>query len=88
MPTYVYKCRADGYVKEVLHRIGYSTGVTCDCGELMHRVPQAPLVNWGGLPPHREHEVGPAARDLIDNYDRNREAYIAKQEQRGKYLRE
>ena len=87
MPTYIYKCPG-GHSKEVLHRMLYSTGIVCDCGEPMHRVPQAPGIVWGGLPPHAERDIGPAARDLIDNYDANREAYIAKQEARGKYLNE
>lgn len=88
MPEYVYKCPQKHY-KEVLHRMLYSTAIMCDdCGEEMHRVPQMPGVVWGGLPPHKEHYIGPAARDLIDNYDANREAYIAKQEKRGKYINE
>lgn len=87
MPTYVYKC-PEGHGKEVLHRMEYSTGIVCDCGELMHRVPQMPGVVWGGLPPHKEHNIGPAARNVLDNFDANREAYIAKQEARGKYINE
>lgn len=46
----------------------------------MHRVPQAPLVNWGGLPPHLEHTRGKGARELIngragrmDEYNKNLE---------------
>ncbi len=87
MPTYVYKCPESHY-KEVLHRMLYSTGIVCDCGEAMSRVPQVPSVVWGGLPPHKEHNIGPAAREVLDNYDANRAAHIAKQEARGKYLNE
>lgn len=87
MPEYVYKCD-DGHFKDVLHRMLYSTSILCDCGLEMRRVPQMPAVTWGGLPPHRTDEIGPAARDLLDNAEANREAFIAKQEKRGKYLNE
>lgn len=87
MPEYLYKCPND-HSKEVLHRMLYSTGIVCDCGEAMHRVPQAVGVVWGGLPPHKEHNIGPAAREVLDNFDENREKYIAKQEKRGKYINE
>lgn len=87
MPTYVYKC-PDAHYKEVLHRMLYSTSVLCDeCNLEMHKVPQAVGVVWGGLPPHQEHMIGPAAHDLLDNKERNRESLIAKQEARGKYIK-
>lgn len=66
----------------------YDENIICDeCGETMKRVPQAVGVVWGGLPPHEEHMIGPAARELLDNKEANREEYIAKQEARGKYIR-
>jgi len=48
----------------------------------MHRVPQMPGVVWGGLPPHKEHYIGPAAREFLDTFDERKEQYIAKKEAR------
>lgn len=82
MPQYVYKCPQAHY-KEVLHRMAYSTGIVCECGEMMHRVPQMPAVVWGGLPPHKEHYRGRAAREFLDGFDERKDQYIAKKEARG-----
>lgn len=54
MPTYVYGDE-NGHRKEL--EIAFADADkaivlcdTCDC--IMHRIPQATMVNWNGLPPH------------------------------------
>lgn len=55
----------------------------------MHRVPQIPLVHWGGLPPHLEAARGKGATELItgrasrmDDYQKNLEITRSKQNER------
>lgn len=43
----------------------------------MWRVPQIPMVNWNGLPPHLEHTRGPAIQEMIDGAPVRREEYQA-----------
>lgn len=43
----------------------------------MWRVPQMPMVNWNGLPPHREHLRAPVVQDMIDGAPQRREEYKA-----------
>lgn len=39
-----------------------------------------PRVNWGGLPPHKEHLRNPQVQEMIDQEDVNRANYIEKKE--------
>lgn len=42
MPIYVYACNQAGHErKEVVHPMQDSPVILCDCGGVMHRVPQA-----------------------------------------------
>jgi len=50
----------------------------------MHRVPQAVMVNWGGLPPHLEHLHHPEVKAMIENEQQNRYEYIAHKEEHQK----
>ena len=81
--NYVYKCGNCQQSREVQHRAIDDPVIVCaDDGGVMRRVIQLVRVNWDGLPPHMEHEIGPAAHDLINNADRNRDLYQAKKELR------
>ena len=83
MPEYVYK-DTNGHVVTTYHPMSFEGVVTCtECLEAMWRVPQAVGVVWGGLPPHEEHHIGPAARWVIDNVEQNKEKLQAKKEARG-----
>lgn len=84
MATYAYKCDACGQLKDVSHGMTETPRIECDvCAQTMRKtISDGVCVVWGGLPPHEQHLVGPAARDLIDNFDQNRDAYLAKKELR------
>lgn len=83
---YFYKCnRCDQYT-EVTHGMTEDPVVMCEpCNQKMRRaIKNAPHVVWGGLPPHREDEIGPAARNLLDDYAHNErlERHLANKEKR------
>lgn len=76
---YVYKCDNCQRYSEVKHRVNENPVIVCsECGGGMRRAIQPVGVNWGGLPPHREHEISPLAHDLINNRSANVDAYNAK----------
>ena len=54
MPQYVYGCQKNHRREVELRFSQLDEVITCHCGEIMHRIPQAFMVNWGGLPPHLE----------------------------------
>ena len=71
MPDYLYSCGE--HRQRERHRMLYSTAVLCgECGNEMHRVPQAFAVTWGGLPPSSG-ERHPDVQAAIDNVDERRE---------------
>ncbi len=79
MPIYVYKDQ-NAHVCEMTHRMGYTTGVVCvSCGEPMHRVPQAPLVNWNG--DNSRHPLHPTIKRLIDTAPQRRDQFYKEHEQ-------
>jgi hypothetical protein len=46
MPVYVYGCNEKNHPRvEVVHGIDEDPAVLCECGAVMHRVPQ--LFSWG-----------------------------------------
>ena len=85
MPQYRYKCR-EGHEQTVTHSMVAEPIVLCgECGAVMWRVPQAPLIVWNGLPPHMEHYIGPAAKELNNPNEQARlqDVYAAKKAARG-----
>jgi hypothetical protein len=86
MPTYIYK-DTNGHITERTIPITslMSTHVKCELCQLpMWRVPQIPMVNWNGLPPHLEHLRPRAATQMIQNEERNRYNYLAFKEEHEK----
>jgi hypothetical protein len=47
----------------------------CECGAVMHRIPQAVAVNWNGLPPHLEGTRAPVVQKFLDDAPARRAAY-------------
>lgn len=62
---YRYKCDKCNRERDEAHAVTANPPIICKCGALMRRKIGAVRVNWNGLPPHREHEIGPAARQLL-----------------------
>lgn len=57
------------------------SGARCKkCGKPLHRVPQMPMVNWNGLPPHEADRRPKFANDWIKNADKNRDTYKKRKE--------
>lgn len=78
MPLYLYRCR-QGHQAQVIHRMLYSTGQVCgQCGGAMHRVPQAPRVNWNGS--RAGQEPAPAIQQHVRDIERKRDEYRAQKE--------
>ncbi len=76
MPTYVYTDSTHDLT--TAHGMNDNPLITCPvCGEKMHRKPQAPRVNWGGLPPHADTGRSPSIQGMIDNADQRREQFEA-----------
>lgn len=72
MPTYLYR-DARGHAREMEHRMLYSTGIVCECGAPMWRVPQIPMVNWQG---GRAIDSRPAeVQRLLDTVPERKDAY-------------
>ena len=85
MPSYTYRCDSCDRTTAVTHGMEQRPSVACDvCAQTMRKTIGAVAVVWGGLPPHAEHQIGPAARDLLDEnaHQRRVEAHIAKKEAR------
>ncbi len=78
MPLYIYKDRF-GHISEIEHRMLYTTGIVCACGANMHRVPQAPRVNWSG--DNSQHPLHPAIKRLIDTASQRRDQYLQEKEE-------
>ena len=50
--------------------------VLCDvCDSVMHRIPQAVMVNWNGLPPHEADRRPQNIKQWLDNAGDNRAKY-------------
>lgn len=77
VPEYLYRDAA-GHERPLVHRMLYSTGVVCDCGRAMHRVPRSPRINWNGSRAGQE----PAAdvQRLIADAPRRRDWFRAEKE--------
>lgn len=84
MPAYDYRCDSCEETVTRHHSMFEGVPVLCpDCGRKMRKlITTMPRVNWNGLPPHRDQGHGPAAQELLQNVDRNRDAYLAKKEAR------
>jgi len=51
--------------------------VNCDvCGKEMHRVPQMPMVNWNGLPPHEADRSPKFMKEFINSAEQRRDKYL------------
>jgi hypothetical protein len=75
MPEYTY-LDVNGHKRNVIHRMLYSTGIFCECGEEMWRVPPNRVaVNWGGLSPSEAEEQPPHIKELYNDVERKREDY-------------
>ena len=76
MPVYVYVDSKHDLT--TAHGMTENPEIICpECGQRMHRKPQAVSVNWGGLPPHQSHLRSPAVQSMIDNADQRRETFEA-----------
>lgn len=65
------------HMRVVHHGMMENPEIICDvCLDKMHRLPQAPRVNWGGLPPHAQNR-SPEIENWISNADRSREQFEA-----------
>lgn len=78
MPKYLYRCELK-HEREIEHPVSQLDSVhTCKCGGVMHRVPQAFMVNWGGLPPHladaRPPQIAKYVHDSPEIVSRTRDA--------------
>lgn len=78
MPKYIYG-DANGHRKELA--ISYEAVdkaiVFCElCDAVMHRVPQAVAVNWGGLPPHEADRRPKVLKDFINSAPERRAKYL------------
>jgi predicted nucleic acid-binding Zn ribbon protein len=75
MPTYIY---SDGeHQQEVFHGMTEDIVVNCIiCKKIMHRRPQAPNVNWNGLPPHLADSRPPVIQNFIDTAPERRAKYL------------
>lgn len=68
MPKYLYRCPKG-------HEIIIEHGMTEDrngercarCKKPLHRVPQMPMVNWNGLPPHEADRRPKAIQDWLNS---------------------
>jgi len=78
MPEFIYLC-PEGHEREVEVRMLYSTAILCDCGLVMHRKPNVPMVNWGGLRPSHG-ELAPAIKRHIEDAPRKQDRIQAEVE--------
>lgn len=49
------------------------------CKAAMHKKPQAPMVNWNGLPPHLETH-NPVVREMVNGAPKRRDEYAKNHE--------
>ena len=73
MPEYLYRCGECKEEQDRRERMFYGTAVLCECGALMHRVPQPIGVNWGG---HWACEMHPRANEAFNGAEQRREEMI------------
>jgi hypothetical protein len=79
MPRYLY-ADAHGHRRELSHRMLYTTGIVCfECGDAMHRVPQAPRINWNGN--RAGYEPAPAVQELINTAPERKDKFLEMKEQ-------
>lgn len=77
MPKYVYG-DANGHSKEIELTFSQADAaiVLCDeCDCIMHRIPQAVMVNWNGLPPHEAARRPKPAQDWLNGAKESRAKY-------------
>jgi predicted nucleic acid-binding Zn ribbon protein len=78
MPQYVYGDE-NGHRKELTLTFAQADTaiVLCDqCESIMHRIPQAAMVNWGGLPPHQTDKRPPQIQKWLKNADESRAKFL------------
>jgi len=78
MGEYIYGCEDKSHPRQtIIHGMGEQIRVICLlCGKPMHRIPQAPRVNWNGL----RREWTPGFRRWYNSSGERREQHYAKVE--------
>ena len=70
MPEYLYRCKNCRAERDRVERMLWGTAIVCECGTVMHRVPQPLGVNWGGK---WTCEMHPNSNFVIDGAEQRRE---------------